>query len=620
MLKDNYRLLKKRFPETLEALEKDNNSNQENIYVVEETRNNMETIKFNIDDKGFYLHSRYNPENEAKVLIDKYKDEIEEDSHVIFIGIGLGYHIKEFSESYSEAKISIYEPFEEILEEAMSRINLTHLKSNHLKIISTGNEYKKLIEAVSSGYTNSTVFIELPSYKNHLSKYYENFLKELKEGIHSTRRSIHTNLSFQKRWIVNSFANFSQVINTPNILMQDEDMFKDKTAIVVAAGPSLNDEIENLRFIKENKKAYIFSVGSAINTLLENDILPHAMNTYDPTANNSKVFDKIVEKGILEVPMIFGSSVGFETLKKYRGPKYHMITNQDYLSNYLLKMKDDRDISLVRDAASIAVVTIELLYKLKFKNIIMVGQNLGFIGEKEYADGISYYEKRNKSKSEEQKKNYIEVEDVYGKKIYTNETFNTMRKQIESYIESMNSCRFINTTKGGANIKGAEFKKLSKLINDELENGLYPGIKDNIKDTCYDLEFSKSKAEKLKDELILFNNEVDSLKKIAEDLVKALEDNNLKKFNKIYLEFDKIFNNISNNLIYKIISLPTNRVNINILSKRSNNSKTIKNQRKRAKEVLEIITQMYQVLKIDSIKLNYKGLVEMVNHNLDNKI
>src|SRR6056297_740277 len=165
MLKDNYRLLKKRFPETLEALKKDKNKNNKKIYVVEETKNNMETIKFNINDKGFYLHSRYNPENEAKVLIDKYKDEIEEDSHIIFIGIGLGYHIKEFSETYPETKISIYEPFEEILEEAFSRINLTHLKSSNIKVISTGYEYKKLIEAVSNSFTNSTVFIELPSYR-----------------------------------------------------------------------------------------------------------------------------------------------------------------------------------------------------------------------------------------------------------------------------------------------------------------------------------------------------------------------------------------------------------------------------------------------------------------------
>jgi len=38
-------------------------------------------------------------------------------------------------------------------------------------------------------------------------------------------------------------------------------MFKDKPAILVSAGPSLDYEIENLRYIKENGLAYISQSG-----------------------------------------------------------------------------------------------------------------------------------------------------------------------------------------------------------------------------------------------------------------------------------------------------------------------------------------------------------------------
>ncbi len=38
--------------------------------------------------------------------------------------------------------------------------------------------------------------------------------------------------------------NFKEVLNTPNVLLEKKDQFKGKPAILVAAGPSLNEEIE----------------------------------------------------------------------------------------------------------------------------------------------------------------------------------------------------------------------------------------------------------------------------------------------------------------------------------------------------------------------------------------
>src|SRR5690606_2967005 len=106
------------------------------------------------------------------------------------------------------------------------------------------------------------------------------------------------------RWILNSMKNFKEVLSTPNILLEKRGAFKDKPAILVAAGPSLNEEIENIRYIKENGLAYIFSVGSAINTLMHHNIYPHAATTYDPTVKNQIVFEKVKEKEIIEIPMI----------------------------------------------------------------------------------------------------------------------------------------------------------------------------------------------------------------------------------------------------------------------------------------------------------------------------
>ena len=130
--------------------------------------------------------------------------------------------------------------------------------------------FNQLVDKASGKY----IHVVLSSHKNIFNEEYERFLELFKETIKDKKTSIGTNLAFQERWILNSMKNFKEVLNTPNILLEKKGAFKNKPAILVAAGPSLNEEIENIKQIKEKGLAYIFSVGSAINTLIHNNIYP----------------------------------------------------------------------------------------------------------------------------------------------------------------------------------------------------------------------------------------------------------------------------------------------------------------------------------------------------------
>ena len=105
----------------------------------------------------------------------------------------------------------------------------------------------------------------------------------------------------------------------------------------------------------------------------------------------SRRFCAYNQEKITDIPLIFSSSVGFEVLQNYPGTSLlHMITSQDTISSYLLKLDNNTQLDGVKDAPSIAVVTIQLLYKLGFNPIILVGQNLAYADNKHYAEGISY--------------------------------------------------------------------------------------------------------------------------------------------------------------------------------------------------------------------------------------
>ena len=529
-----------------------------NVFV-EQAKNGVKTLKMLIDGKIQYVHSKYDPEKDAQRFIDKYENETHK--HVLFIGTGLGYHIKKFTEAHPESKYSIYEPDEEALLTYLAHAKLDDLPIYNLMSIFTGidevritSELKVLLQS-SNGVIK---IITLPVYEKIYSEQIESITKQLIESMKTKKSALLTDLSFQKRWTINSIKNFPTVLKTPNILHDiDKSAFQGKPAIIVAAGPSLNEEFENLRYIKENGLAYIFSVGSAINALIEHGIYPDAACTYDPTVRNQIVFKKIVEKEIPEIPLIFGSSVGFETLENYPGPILHMITSQDTIAPKLIGSAEG--IQIVLDAPSIAVVTLQLLIKLKCNPIILAGQNLGFQKNERYASGIQY-DFVNNSLSDHEIERTLSVKDVYGNNIQTDESFNRMRQQLEMHIKHAKStAKFVNTTKGGAQIDGTEFIRLEQLIEELL-----------CEKVTEDLWMEKGNNYNLHD----VNLELKNLRKASKGFFKMIDEclkelksinqaTNLRKVKELetkFTQFDKEFGKLKTNIFYSGFIEPMVRV------------------------------------------------------------
>ncbi|MCF6465222.1 motility associated factor glycosyltransferase family protein [Clostridium sp. Cult2] len=445
--------------------------------------------------RRLYLHSKYNPIREVETIIEEY-EEVEPDTTVIFYGTGLGYHIDLFLQKHPDINYYIYEPIPELLYTYLSYNSLKRLPSLRLKdIILADNvlDIRKFFNQLVDKAGGKYIHVVLSSHKNIFTEEYERFLDLFKETIKDKKSSIGTNLAFQERWILNSMKNFKEVLSTPNILLEKKGAFKNKPAILVAAGPSLDEEIENVRYIKGKGLAYIFSVGSAINTLIHHNIYPDAATTYDPGVFNQKVFERIKEKGISDIPVIFGSSVGYETLINYPGDKYHMITSQDTVSNYYLKNQDGESISIMQDAPSIAVVTVQLLYELGFNPIVLVGQNLAYKGKERHSEGVYY----SREVSEKEMEKGLWVKDVYGNEVLTNEGFNRMKQQMEYYIEALPNIEIINTTKGGAQIEGTSFRELTSVIDKHLKERV---AEDNWLEgnkTQYDKGYLKTQSEKI---------------------------------------------------------------------------------------------------------------------------
>ncbi|MGE7769394.1 motility associated factor glycosyltransferase family protein [Viridibacillus arvi] len=550
---------------------------------VEPSKKGKDTLSILKNEKLHYLHSKYDPEREAITFINQFAN-LNEHDHIFFIGTGLGYHIEQILINYPHVKYSIYEPDIEILKVFLSSQNLEKMKPERLVQIFTEVNDVNNIEQFMDQFSGKTITLAWPVTKQLYSDEIENMNNKLIELLKEKRSSLGTNAAFQQRWIINSIINFPTVLSTPNILIDiDRKSFEGKPVLLVAAGPSLSFDIELIRKIKDEGRAYVFAVGSAINALIAKEIIPDAFFSYDPSLLNQKVAEKVKEQK-LNIPLVFGSSIGFETLNNYPAPTIHFITSQDSVAKNLLSVDSN---VIVYDAPSIAILSLQILLKLKFSHIILAGQNLGYLNSKKYASEIKYDHVHNELNSEEIEQQQF-TQSVEGEEIATNYSLLQMKSGLEAFIKQNKNVKVINTTKQGAHIEGTIYLPLEKVLNEYLKE-------QNVKvehwfeaQSSYKVEMAQGKFNKLQGSFDdMWINLQQSLQQL-ETIQNLYKKNIYSNFNNQLTKFDKVFNKVQESVFFKIIIRPITRIQNENFIKRSPEVKMMRNPMKKAELFIEI--------------------------------
>lgn len=567
ILIDNVLYLKRRFPaiwDRLKVLEE----NSDSILKIQtpETRSGDQTLVVEVDGRAMYIHSKYNPVEEATQLINQYED-IEKVQHVFFYGVGLGYHIDAFVEKYPDKKITLYEPVAEIMLKYLSRKQLKSFSNNQLKTLFVEENESRIEVFISSFVKNlneELLLIQLPSYERIFSTRYKHFSDTFKQELYNMKSFFDVFTSFEKRWTYNSMLNFETTLKTPNILLQKKKYFQNKPVIIVAAGPSLHEEIENLKYIKKHGLAYLFTVGTAINALIANGLEPDAACSFDPSSLNAKVFERLHREGIAHIPLIYGTSIAYEVLRDYLGPKLHMITSQDEVSKYYLRSDNEQRVEIVYDAASIAIVTLQLLCELECGPIILVGQNLAHKDNRNYSQDANVINATS-IVSEQEKARSILVESVDGDLVETTKELNIMRMQMETHATRFTKAEIINTTNGGAKIANTKYMPLQEVIKHRLINKVVENDWHAPEESCYNPEYAQTQADAMEAEKQLLLQTYEQITRIFKQMNSAADRRNLKELAKIFPKFDKLFSKILENKFFIYFIKPMNKVFFELL-------------------------------------------------------
>ncbi|QPA55063.1 6-hydroxymethylpterin diphosphokinase MptE-like protein [Lysinibacillus sphaericus] len=556
-----------------------------------ESKKGVPALQVEVDDKKIMLHSKYNPVQEAERFIDSLREKIEGAEHILFYGIGLGYHVKYFSEAYPEKLISTYEPIEQIAAISLKEFAVTDFPKDKLSnyiVEDSQHPLDQNLELLSELLHQKMLLIVLPVYERIFSEQTKKFRETLKFFLKNKGSNMVAASLFSKRWTINALMNLPETFKHENIIIHKKKFFKNKPVILVSAGPSLDEELGNLRTIKERGLAYIFAVGSAAKALVQNNIYPDAMCTYDPQSHNHSVFKEIYEQRITDIPMIYGTTVGFETLQFYQGPKLYFVTSQDQITPQFHKEK----IPVISDAPTIALIMLQIFHALEVKKVYLVGQNLAFKKNRYYSKEVKRYdyeknEFTNSSIQNQDLINSFEVEDVHGGKVMTNDSLNRMRLDIEMYIDFANM-DVINTTNSGVAIKGANYQPLKQVIEKELtEKVVVDGWwKSLIPAGLNELNQAfKKKYEKEFDCFIQSDKELENYLDDCKQSLLSVEENQIKhKFE--YL--DKLFQQYQRNVFFQTTISPITKLAFEKLNAEKEIMSKIVSYKEKFKRAIEV--------------------------------
>lgn len=444
--------------------------------------------------------------------LEAVKGSVEELNIIFVYGFGQGLGIADLLEMYPDRWLFIYEEDEQSFLNSMEKYDFREL-INHPNIqwVSVGeNQLNMLFYLVCSYMQQEMAFVALRHYLDH----HYDVLKEVQDKFKEYNLVFQSNKStqehFQQRWIENSLYQIDGMLSTPPI-ERFIDRLPDSTAIVTGSGPSLQKDIEWLKKIKPH--ALIIAAGSSVQALVKNGITPHMVVLMDGGEINNKVFQN---PETLQPPLLFTSSAYYEISNQKQDNKLFAIMRNDQISQYYMGLEQEQ--LVISSTPTVTGTAMQVAIRLGARRIIMMGQDLSFPNDQFYAEGVLHSD-ADIIESSIRNAPY-EVLNVHGGHNRTNSSFLFMKNALEELVAAFSEVEFINSTRDGAAIEGANWKPIEEVYDMLKTNNVEPNvIEDMIKteNNVYDGQKAQMVKQKIvmnKNDLIILKNEIKEIQKM----------------------------------------------------------------------------------------------------------
>ena len=249
------------------------------------TREGSHACVINTDTGEVYLNSRYSPKREAKKWAEQFEFQ-NSDINIMMFGFGNGIFVRELLKNMPQnSRLIIYEPHGDIFHEILKLYDITDILSDkRIFLCIEGKEHfffqNLLSEIVQWSNVPTQIHCIHPGYKKLYMEEYKEFQRIIREENEKAYINQNTVIHFAKKSIRNIIQNLHFIGESNYILDYSEKIPEEIPMIIVAAGPSLKKNVEELRGAKG--KAIIVAVDTAVRFLDEKHIDYDWAITVDP--------------------------------------------------------------------------------------------------------------------------------------------------------------------------------------------------------------------------------------------------------------------------------------------------------------------------------------------------
>lgn len=460
----NLAAMEKWYPPFAEVLRKKEFPKEEIEIIPEHSWDGEIIFKIQKQGRCLYLNGKRNAKEPVAVWSERL-GKLSSYAPVFLFGLGSGMYLKELVKNTKEkVNIIVYEPSAAIFIKMLEEIDLSEeIKNRPIAFWIEGinaEGFDKSIEKVLA-LENMEFFREEihPNYKEFYAEEILPHIKAIEKYVTQIMVNYRTGKKFSINMAQNLFKNLRYVCDGYHTKRLSDVIPHDRAAVLVSAGPSLNKNISELKRAKN--KLFIIAVDTAIKPLLKEGIKPDIFCTIDSN-KDLKLFDiEGVEQLNVAAPVLASHKV----LERQKGKK--IFFESGCIIPVMLYHINRKKFPSVAIGGSVACSAFSLLYKMGFKTIILVGQDLALTNNRTHADG-TFEQKMPELNTENLKR----VKGNYEETVPTRNDYKLYLDWFDMYIkgakEHVKELRVINATEGGAYIEGTEIMTLKEALDETL--------------------------------------------------------------------------------------------------------------------------------------------------------
>ena len=447
--------------------------NMEMILEVQEEKSyeGEKILKIKKEDRVCYLNGKRDTSEAAKYWV-KTLGVLHRNTPILMMGIGNYSYLKELAkQTENRLIIVVYEPSLQIFLKFLEMIDIKSWMERHLIIFWVdgveGMDEKNMREVLEQVLKYEALeyckYFILPNYDTLFAEKALMFVKTCRDVALKEVSRFATNNLFAGVMVKNLFSNAKYLCNGYKTTQLTEVIPRDIPGIVVAAGPSLDKNIRELKNAKG--KAFIVAVDTAIKPLLREGIIPDMFAVIDAL----KPLELVKVEEARQIPLLSTLNASPEILDYHKGMKFFF--NEGYLFAEEIFRRSGHRSGDVSCGGSVATSLFSLLYKIGIQTIILVGQDLAYTDNKSYANGTFH-----DVIEEEDTSKFMMVKGNFEEKVPTQPNLKLFLDWYNRYIEGIKErdkgFRVINATEGGAFIRNTEIMTLREAIEQECNKSV----------------------------------------------------------------------------------------------------------------------------------------------------